>query len=89
MSNVVCSDCVFSVAAGSARIAELVEVFPLHKGSAHTVGKVWRIVCFLEELSVFQVMIVWVYRIIDGDEVLEESNGLSLIKNLCGGEEKA
>lgn len=29
-----------SVAAGSARIAELVKVFPLHKSSTQTVGKV-------------------------------------------------
>lgn len=40
MSNAVCSDSIFPVAAGSARTAELVEVFLLHKSSPHTVGEV-------------------------------------------------
>lgn len=43
---------------------------------------------FLEEVSVLKVMIVWVYRISDAEEALEESYGLSLIKTLCKGEEK-
>lgn len=60
MSNAVCSDSIFSVAAGSARIAELVvcKVFPLHKSSTQTVGKVWGIVYFLEQLGVLEVMMV-------------------------------
>lgn len=88
MSNAVCSNSIFSVAAGSARIAELVEVFPLRKSATQTVGKVWGIVYFLEQLGVSEVMILWVYRIIDGEQASVENNGLSLIKNLCGGEEK-
>lgn len=43
---------------------------------------------FLEQLGVLEVMMVWVYRITDVEEALEENNGLSLIQNLCGGEEQ-
>lgn len=43
----------------------------------HTVGKVWGIVSFLEQLSVFEVMVVWVYRIVAGEEALEQNNGPS------------
>lgn len=82
MSNAVCSDSIYSVAAGSGRSAEWVEVFPLHLQKLHSgCSWVWGMVYILEHLCVLKATIAWVYRIIDGEEALEENNDLGLIKN--------